>query len=131
VADSSKGYSGMFRTPEDWACMTNITTRIAALSPVLLERTPVQPAAPEIVSGPAKDAYGSPAVTLLLKRYDGDTYVFAVNATVENIRARFSLPLGSGEGKVAWEHRAVTVANGAFEDDFEPQGVHVYRFAGK
>jgi len=121
-------YSGMFRTEADWAAMTNVAHRIASLSPVLLERTPPQPSPPEIVSGPKTDPLGQPSVTLLLKRFADSTYVLAVNASPEPVRARFVLGLADPCGKVAWEHRTVTVKGGAFEDDFAAFAVHVYRF---
>lgn len=122
-------YSGMFRTEEDWAAMTNITHRIAALQPVLLARTPKQPLVPEIIVGPRTDPLGQPAVTLLQKNQGGAIYVLAVNAAPESVRARFVLECGSQDGRVAWEDRTVKARDGVFEDDFAAFGVHVYRFA--
>ena len=126
--DENHRYSGMFRTPEDWTAMTNITRRIATLAPVLLERTPAQPPVPEIVSGAATDPLGQPAVTLLLKRRGSSVFVLAVNAAAESVRARFRLGLRAAKGRVFWERREVALANGVFEDDFDAFGVHVYRF---
>ena len=128
IGENRASYSGMFRTPEDWAAMTNITTRIARLAPVLLERTPSQQPSPEILSGPGTDAYGSPSVTLLMKVHRGARYLLAVNAVDEKVRARIVRCGGSAKVRVAWEHREIDMADGAFEDDFEPFGVHVYRF---
>ena len=121
-------YSGMFRTPEDWAAMTNITHRIATLAPVLLERTPSQPPVPEIVSGATTDPLGQPSVTMLLKRSGSSVFVMAVNAAAESVRARFRLGLRVAKGRVFWERREVSLVNGMFEDDFDAFGVHVYRF---
>lgn len=121
-------YSGMFRTGEDWAAMTNITRRIAALSLVLLERTGEQPPIPEVIAGPKTDGLGQPAVTALLKAHNGGLYLIAVNSANEPVVARFRLNVRGSEGDVAWEHRKVTVAGGAFSDRFERLGVHVYRF---
>ena len=121
-------YSGMFRTEADWAAMTNLTRRIASLTPVLLERAPKQPPVPEIVSGPKTDPLGQPAVTCLFKTFGGRAYVLAVNAATEPVRVRFSVDAEDGVGKVAWEHREVMLRNGRFEDDFAPLAVHVYRF---
>lgn len=121
-------YSGMFRTPEEWAAMTNITHRIATLAPVLLERTPSQPPVPEIVSGATTDPLGQPSVTMLLKRSGSSVFVMAVNAATESVRARFRLGLRVAKGRVFWERREVSLVNGMFEDDFDAFGVHVYRF---
>ena len=126
--DENHRYSGMFRTPEDWTAMTNITRRIATLAPVLLERTPAQPPVPEIVSGAATDPLGQPSVTLLLKRSGSSVFVLAVNATTARVRARFRLGLRAAKGQVFWERREVPLASGVFEDDFDAFGVHVYRF---
>lgn len=120
-------YSGMFRTPEDWAAMTNVTRRISALRPVLLSRTPPQPPVPEVVAGPAADPLGQPSVTALLKRVGGAAYMLAVNAAPEPVRARFRPGVRAATAKVAWEHRDVTLEDGAFEDDFDAFAVHVYR----
>ena len=128
VEDPKKGYSGMFRTPEDWSAMTNIAHRIAALAPVLLERTPPQPPEAEIVFGPKRDDLGQPTVTALLKNHKSDVYLLAVNAKAEKVRAKFRLNLRAAVGKVAWERRDVRLSRGEFEDDFEPLEVHVYRF---
>ena len=125
--DEKHRYSGMFRTPEDWATMTNITHRISALRPILLSRTPPQPPVPEIVRGTKTDPLGQPAVTLLLKRHGGAAYVLAVNAAPEPVRARFRLDVRATTAKVAWERRDVTLKDGVFEDDFDALGVHVYR----
>ena len=127
--DPKKSYSGMFNTPETWACMTNITHRIAALTPVLLERTPAQPPVPEVVSGPKADPLGQPSVTALMKIHNDDIYLLAVNAATNSVRAKFQVPgIRTATGKVAWEHRTVSLARGEFEDDFDVLGVHVYRF---
>ena len=128
IGEKKASYSGMFRTPEDWAAMTNITRRIAALSPLLLERTPPQPPVPEIVEGPKTDPLGQPAVTLLLKRRKNVICLMAVNAANEKVRARFRIgPLKATKVGVSWEGRTVALSQGVFEDDFEPFGVHVYR----
>ena len=122
-------FSGMFRTPEDWRAMTNITMRVAALAPYLLERRPTQqPPVPEIVSGAKTDPLGQPSVTLLLKRRKDVICLMAVNAANEKVRARFNLgPLKVAKVGVSWEGRTVAFSHGVFEDDFEPFGVHVYR----
>ena len=128
VGEKGARYSGMFRTPEDWTAMTNITRRIEALSPLLMERTPPQPPVPEIVEGPKTDPLGQPSVTLLLKRRKNVICLMAVNAANEKVRARFNLgPLKTTKVGVSWEGRTVALSHGTFEDDFEPFGVHVYR----
>ena len=132
IGEEGTHYSGMFRTQEDWRAMTNITHRIARMSPILLERTPVQPPPAEIVSGPKTDAFGKPSVTLLMKVHRKARYVFAVNAVNEPVRARFSIGgAKSAKVAVAWERREIAMSGDSFEDDFGAYGVHVYRVAGR
>ncbi|MBQ3097012.1 MAG: hypothetical protein IJC66_02550, partial [Kiritimatiellae bacterium] len=130
IGEKGASYSGMFRTPEDWSAMTNITRRIAMMVPVLTEPTPPQPAPPEIVSGSKLDAFGLPAVTMLMKMHRNACYVFAVNAMNEKVRARFRLDVAkTAKVSVVWERREIKMSEGVFDDDFEPFGVHVYRLA--
>ena len=89
----------------------------------------MQPAAPVVLEGPKDDPLGQPAVSALVKRHGGFTYVLAVNASPKPVRARLFAEVPDGEGSVAWEKRRVAVAKGAFEDAFKGFGVHVYRFA--
>ena len=127
IGEKKARYSGMFRTESDWNAMTNIISRISELAPVLLERTPVQPPTPEIVSGAKNDGLGKPAVTTLMKHHANSTYILAVNAAKEKVCAEFRAPV-AGKGEVMWEQRSVVTGQGRFRDDFEPFAVHVYRF---
>ena len=120
-------YSGAFQTPEDWAVMTNLTARIASLAPVLLERTPQQPAVPEILDGEKLDKCGRPSVSVLVKNHGAWAYLFAVNASSEKVRARLFASAPDGFGSVMWENRRIEVSGGSFEDCFKGYGVHVYR----
>ena len=120
-------YSGAFQSQETWAVMTNLSMRIASLSPVLLERTPPQPVAPVILSGEKTDYCGRPSVSVLVKNHEGSIYVLAVNASWEKVRARIFATVADGEGEVLWENRRIKVSGGAFEDEFKGFGVHVYR----
>ena len=120
-------YSGAFQSQETWAVMTNLSMRIASLSPVLLERTPPQPVAPVILSGEKTDYCGRPSVSVLVKNHEGSIYVLAVNASAEKVRARIFATVADGEGEVLWEDRRIKVSGGAFEDEFKGFGVHVYR----
>ena len=110
--------------------MTNLTTRISTLAPVFLERTPPQPRAPEVLSGAKTDPLDQPSVSLLVKRHSGATYIFAVNASPDPVRARLFADVPDGAGSVMCEKRGVRIAGGFFDDDFKGFGVHVYRFGG-
>ena len=47
------------------------------------------------------------------------------------LRARFRIDDETGKLDVMRENRSVTCTNGVLEDDFEPFGVHVYRWFSK
>lgn len=83
---------GCTSSPEVWAMTTNVTRKVAALAPVLVEPTPPQPPVPEVLEGPKTDALGQPSVTMLLKRHQGWTYVIAVNSADAPVKAKLRLP---------------------------------------
>ena len=70
-------------------------------------------------------------MSVLVKNHDGATYVLAVNASPEKVRARLFASVPDGVGEALWENRRITASGGAFEDDFKGFGVHVYRFGRK
>jgi hypothetical protein len=68
-------------------------------------------------------------VDTLLKRYAGATYLFAAAMREGNPRATFQLHRlpPAAQADVLGENRSIAVANGTFQDDFTPYGVHLYR----
>ena len=119
---------GVTSSEETWAAITNVSRRISALLPVLIERTGVQPPRPEIVSGPAKDAWLNDSVSQLLKEHDGWRYLLTVNSTDQAVTACFRVK-AEGDVSVMSEHRSIkTTVCGTFTDSFAPYAVHVYRF---
>ena len=122
---------GVTGTEAAWMTTTNCMRRIAALSPVLLERTPPQPPAPVVLSGPTHDGVDGPSVSALCKEKDGVRYLFAVNSADAEVRASFA-PSARGPVEVLWEDRRLAPdAEGRFVDTFKPLAVHIYRFAGR
>ena len=118
---------GVTSTPERWLNICDLAKRLSALSPVLVERTPPQPPAPTVVSGPRVDPLGGPSVTCLLKRHAGWNYLFAVNAADEPVSAELSAD-GARTVGVFLESRSCAVDGGRFVDGFSPFAVHVYRW---
>ena len=118
---------GASATPETWCNMTNLVARLRELSPVLVTRTPPQPAPAKIVSGPEKDVLGNESISMLMKRYRGETYLIAVNGTLENVTAEFDLGVRPAKAEVLWENRTVSVSGGKIKDEFAPFAVHVYK----
>ena len=119
---------GMTSAPDRWKTMCELATWIKELSPMLLERTGAQPSV-EIVSGPENNKLGGPAITYLLKRHGGNAYLIAVNATMENVKARFRITDVGEIAEVMRENRKVKCVGGVLEDEFGPIAVHIYKLA--
>ena len=122
-----KQNEGVTSTPERWRNICDLAGRLAELSPVLEERTPPQPAAPIVLSGPKTDPLGGPSVTCLLKRHDGWNYLFAVNASTENVSAELPAA-GATTVEVLYENRTCPAKDGRLADAFAPFAVHIYRW---
>ena len=118
---------GASATPETWCNMTNLVAHLRALSPVLVTRTPPQPAPAKILSGPEKDVLGNGSISMLMKRYRGETYLIAVNGTLADVKAEFDLGVRPAKADVLWESRSVPVTGGKIVDCFAPLAVHVYK----
>ena len=117
---------GITSSPERWRIITTITRQLHELEPVLVERKPADQPTPAVYSGAKLDAFGQPSITCLLKRHEGETYVLAVNSTLDTIEAGILLQGVSG-GSVMFEGRAATIASGVLKDTFKPYDVHIYR----
>ena len=119
---------GVTSTPERWRNICDLATRLSELSPVLVERTPPQPAVPTVLAGPKADPLGAPSVTCLLKRHADKGYLLAVNAAAEPVSAKLSVP-GAATVEVLYENRSCNVEDGHITDDFAPFAVHIYRLS--
>ncbi|HUS92154.1 MAG TPA: hypothetical protein VM695_09915 [Phycisphaerae bacterium] len=142
---------GLLADPEMLAAVTRINGQVHELAAVLngptVERS-IHPNSPAAVgeqapaSGgvpdrlAARDARGkytvetSPAdvpVDFMVKRHGKHTYVFAVCMAAEKVTARFRLSFVQGDAEVLGEGRKVAVRDGAFQDDFQPYDVHIYK----
>ena len=118
---------GVTGSADIWCAMTNVSRRIAVVAPVLSEKPCEQPPVPNVIEGPKTDVFGQPAVTCLAKRHDGSLWLFAVNATTNNLSAVLR-PGVTGSCNVLWEGRKVDVSGDGFLDRFGPYAVHVYQF---
>ena len=118
---------GVTSTPERWRNICDLAGRLAELSPVLAERTPQQPPAPVVTSGPKTDPLGGPSLTCLLKRHGGMNYLLAVNAATEPVSAELPAK-GAATVEVLYENRTSPVQDGCLADNFPPFAVHIYRW---
>jgi hypothetical protein len=109
--------------PEMLAAVTSINRQIHELAPVLNSASLV-----EGVS--VKSSVADVPLAWMMKRRADSTYLFTVNMRNQRTRGSFSIP-GLPEHVVAEvlsESRTIAVKGGAFTDEFEPYGVHLYRF---
>jgi uncharacterized ParB-like nuclease family protein len=108
--------------PDHWAYMKRLAGELHDLSPVLL--TPS-------VDGAVTLSVSKSPVDVMVKKLDGQTYVFAVNHTNGPCKIGFSLKNQAAAGPidVLFEARSVASEKGSWQDDFRPLEVHVYKVA--
>jgi hypothetical protein len=106
--------------PDTAAAMTRINQELIALAPVLNTQS--------FELTPASSNTAVP-VRAVLKKLDGERYIFAAGAADGATVARFSLAgIGTPTSvEVIGEGRNLTPSDGAFDDAFEPYAVHLYR----
>jgi hypothetical protein len=117
--------AGLLADAEMAQAVKAVNAQVRDLAPVL--NSPSVREAVKVVSSAA----GIP-VDVLVKRYDGSTYVFAVAMRGAPTKATFAvagLP-AKASAEVLGEARTIEVAGGTFEDAFEGYGVHLYRIGG-
>lgn len=114
--------AALLEDPEMLAAVTQINRQIHALASVL--NSPTVPDGAEVRST-------NPAVPvhIMVKRYGGVTYLFAVSMRNAPTTAIFRVKDGAAAAtaEVLGENRQLPVVNGRFEDTFGPYEVHLYR----
>ena len=68
-----------------------------------------------------------------MKRFEGKTYLVAVNTTSEEVAARFAFPTPQPDGtpETLYDEKdrsKATFASGALAETFEPFGVRIWRW---
>jgi len=118
--------SALLSDPEMLAAVTKINRQIHELAPVLNS-----PTVPDAVAAKSEDP--NVPVATMVKRKDDATYLFAVAMREGRTKAQFTVKNLSGDQsiEVLGESRTLTGTGGAFEDDFQPWDVHLYRIAAK
>jgi hypothetical protein len=105
--------------PEMLAAVTAINKQITDLAPVLNS-----PNIADIGHAPAKDGPGS--VDVMIKRYEGSTYLFAVEMNGAEVESTINFP-GANQVNVLGENRTIQATNSSFTDNFAPWDVHIYQ----
>jgi len=115
--------SGLLADDEMTRAVAAINREVRDLAPVL--NSPA-------VRGGARVASPVP-VDAVVKRHGGSTYLFA--AAMRNAPARAAFTVRGLRGRapveVLGEGRSIEAVDGAFSDEFEGYGVHLYRIAGE
>jgi hypothetical protein len=116
---------GVTDNPEVWGNICALAGEVAKLQEALVEPTSAQPPAPEVSSGPARDALGFPSISVLLKEHAGKHYLLAANSANAAVTARLRVA-GGRLVSVPYEDRQITADGEGLVDTFKPFGVHVY-----
>jgi len=108
--------------PEMLSAVTAINAQVRDLAPVLNQPTMADAVAVE--SSPAETKIAS-----MVKKYQGNTYIFSVNLGKEPAHATFHFIASpaAAEAQVLGETRQLSITGGSFGDSFGPYEVHLYR----
>ncbi len=114
--------SALLHDPEMLAGVTATNRQIHELAPVINSPT---------VEGMATCESSDPDVpiSLMMKRYGGDIYIFSVGMRNAPARGTFTIKgLGaSATAEVIGENRTIQITKGTFEEDFDAYEVHLYK----
>lgn len=103
---------------EMWTWMKTIGAEVKTLSPMLLSHDDL---------GTVRNTQSNVGIHTKLKRYKGELYLMAVNADKKPCTVTFDLAKElSGDAKVMFENRSVTMSGNQLTDSFKPLEAHVY-----
>ena len=115
---------GVVCSDEHWKEMTTVSSEIASFAGDFVGRDSAEQPRVEIVSGPTKDFYGQPPVSVLLKA--GDAPLLAtVNAATNAVRAVVRVK-GFRTAELVGKGRTLNATNG-ISDEWAPYDVRLYR----
>jgi hypothetical protein len=114
--------AALLSDPEMLGTVTEINRQILDLAPVINNPTIED-------SATVTSEKDSVQVAIMVKKYKGQIYLFAVGMRDENTNATFILQDLEGLKKVEvlGEERQIISNNGVFKDSFANWGVHIYR----
>lgn len=107
--------------PEHWAYMKKLAGEISGLTPILMTPT---------VNSKLNVNAKSNSIETMVKKMNGEWYVFAVNSATEPCKAELKLTGAKSENlNVMFENRSLSVKACSWTDDFKPLEVHVYKLS--
>ena len=112
--------SGMLADAEMTAGITKVNQQIKELAPVINS--------PSLTEGlSVTSSMADVPVEAVLKKHGDARYVFAVGMRDGATRATIRVQGAKGPVEVLGEDRRIEIKDGAFEDEFRPWDVHLYR----
>ena len=118
--------SAILSDPEMLSAVTEINRQITKLAPVLNSPTVREGVNVTIDNKEVPVAF-------MMKRYKGQTYLFAVGMRGGGTTATFTVHglKGANTVEILGENRTILSKDGVFKDRFEPWDVHLYRIGEK
>jgi hypothetical protein len=113
---------GLLRTASSKSAVQSIDAEVASLAPVLNTQS--------LANGATVTSSASTTpIDMMVKRYQGALYIFAVATRAGATKATFTLRgVGAASAEVIDETRSIAVSGGSFSDDFAADyAVHLYR----
>ena len=112
----------LLHDPEMLEAVTALNSEIHALAPVINSPT-------VLFGAEVTTSQLDVPVAVMVKRYDGATYLFAAGMRSGGTIASFLVSglADRATAEVIGENRHITVAKGAFQDTFNPYDVHLYK----
>ncbi len=118
--------AGLLADKEMAAAVKTINSQIHDLAPVLNS--------PKLSENPINVEWTpqQSQIAIMSRSYKGNLYLFAVAMRAIKTKATFRIltPV-TPSVEVLYENRSINIKNGAFEDDFEPYAVHLYKIKEK
>jgi len=104
------------RTLELWNAMQHLAMEVKQLTPILYS-----------IEQPHEATVSPSAIHMVVKQYQGSSYLITVNTTDQPVKAKLQFPGTNGEATVLFENRTVKIHDGVIHDDFEGYQRHVYQ----
>jgi hypothetical protein len=114
--------AGLLNKPEEghWDYVQKLVTELHEFSPIIM--------AAQSANKPKRSPADAP-IDFTTRELDGKVYVIAANKSGKQQALRFTSPAFAGKhALVLYETHSAVVEDDSLKDDFEPFGVHVYRF---
>lgn len=113
------------KNPSQWKAVSGVAAELKSMAPILLAPTQELNKAGVSIAGGAM-------VEMMIKQYQGKTYLLTVNPSSDPVYIRLALNrFHNPKITLLPEGRRVPYQGGLFEVKFGPYDVHIYEIAGK